>query len=173
MKDQKNIVAAATEILQSHFPETLHTELLQSVGIEVEFINKRIRDPEFRSKILRAYMHKCAVCEFDVRLNDRSICIEAAHVKWHAAGGVDDEFNGIALCSLHHKLFDKGAFSLGYDHTILVSEDVSGSVGLNEQLLQFHGKKLATPIRDVYKVCEESISWHNNEVLYGKFRECA
>ncbi|KPA09193.1 restriction endonuclease [Candidatus Magnetomorum sp. HK-1] len=172
MKDKNHIVSAAKEILQNHFPETLHSELLQSVGIEIDYINKRVRDPKFRNNILRAYMHQCAVCEFNLRLNDKSICIEAAHVKWHAAGGLDNEINGIALCSLHHKLFDKGAFSLGYDHTILVSEEVSGTIGLNEHLLKFHGRKLLEPIRDSYKVCEESIAWHNNEVLYGAFREC-
>lgn len=169
--NKMNIVMAAKNILSNHFPETLHADILQTVGIEIEFIQKRVRDPEFRNKILRAYMHQCAVCELNLRLNDKSICIEAAHVKWHAAGGLDEEINGIALCSLHHKLFDRGAFSLGYDHKILVSEEVSGSSGLNEQLLKFHGKKLISPIRKSYRVCEESISWHKNEVLYGNSRE--
>jgi hypothetical protein len=41
-----------------------------------------------------------------------------------------------------------------------------------KHLLKFHGKKLINPIRDSYRVCEESIAWRNNEVLYGDFREC-
>ncbi len=40
------------------------------------------------------------------------MAIEAAHIKWHQAGGPDIEQNGIALCSMHHKLFDRGVFTI-------------------------------------------------------------
>lgn len=34
--------------------------------------------------------------------------LEAAHVQWHSQNGSDDVSNGLALCSLHHTLFDLG-----------------------------------------------------------------
>jgi putative restriction endonuclease len=35
---------------------------------------------------------------------------------------VEDELdNGLALCSLHHKLFDRGVFGLDDDLTVVVS----------------------------------------------------
>lgn len=39
-----------------------------------------------------------------------------------ASGGPDSEANGVALCALHHKLFDRGAFTLSKDMKIQVSE---------------------------------------------------
>ena len=42
--------------------------------------------------------------------------LEAAHIKWFQARGPDVVQNGLALCSLHHKIFDLGA------NTGLVSE---------------------------------------------------
>jgi len=34
-------------------------------------------------------------------------------VRWWAFGGPNDLDNGLRPCSLHHKLFDKGAFDIG------------------------------------------------------------
>ncbi len=49
---------------------------------------------------LQAY--QSVVCGFNVRIADSLVALEAAHIKWHQAGGPDMEYNGIALCSLHH-----------------------------------------------------------------------
>jgi hypothetical protein len=40
--------------------------------------------------------------------------------------------NGLALCSLHHKLFDRGAFSLSDGLEVQISQRVNGSSGLVE-----------------------------------------
>jgi HNH endonuclease len=58
--------------------------------------------------VLTAYEYRCAVCGFDVRLGSVSIALDAAHIRWHQAGGADLEKNGLALCVLHHKTFDLG-----------------------------------------------------------------
>jgi hypothetical protein len=42
--------------------------------------------------------------------------------KLHESSRVEDELdNGLALCSLHHKLFDRGVFGLDDDLTVVVS----------------------------------------------------
>lgn len=38
--------------------------------------------------------------------------LEAAYILWHQAGGLDDFCNGLAVCPLHHKIFDKGALTI-------------------------------------------------------------
>ena len=58
------------------------------------------------------------------------VALEAAHIKWRQAGGPDLEVNGLALCSLHHKLFDRGAFTLSNQLVILVSDDAHGYLRL-------------------------------------------
>jgi hypothetical protein len=41
--------------------------------------------------------------------------------RWFNLGGPDELNNGIARCSLHHKLFDRGALDLDEEYRILVS----------------------------------------------------
>jgi putative restriction endonuclease len=69
-------------------------------------------DPQFRLRVLTAYEYRCAVCGFDVRLGSVSIALDAAHIRWHQAGGPELERNGLALCVLHHKTFDLGALTV-------------------------------------------------------------
>ena len=160
-------------MLDAHFPASIHEDILQAVGIELTLKSpgRRKRSPNFRANILKAYEYRCAVCGFDVRLGHNPVALEAAHIKWHQAGGPDVEVNGLALCSLHHKLFDRGAFTLSNDLEILVSEDAYGSVGFQEWLMRFHGQKLNFPQRQTYYPSEDFTRWHVREVFQGEYRE--
>ena len=113
-RDPHLLADLAHELLDANFPPSLHEDILAAVGLELAdtFSRRRRRDPEFRHRVLTAYEYRCAVCGYDVRLGSRELGLEAAHIKWHQAGGPDSEVNGLALCALHHKLFDRGAFSV-------------------------------------------------------------
>ncbi len=166
--DPSLLYEAAKIILESHFPTTIHEDILNEVGLTVfEIVRRRTRDPKFRERVLRAYRWQCAVCGFDVRLGNQPIAIEAAHIKWHQAGGLDTEPNGLALCSLHHKMFDRGAYTLSPGRRIRVSESACGSQGLNESLLQFQDQPLRKPQAPDYLASRESIAWHSKEVFRG------
>ena len=104
----------ARSLLDAHFPWTSHREILRAVGIEADFVEsrRRRRDSGFRNRVLEAYVYRCAVCGFAVRLGNRSVAIDAAHIRWHQAHGPATISNGIALCALHHELFDAGTFTL-------------------------------------------------------------
>ncbi|QTA78318.1 HNH endonuclease family protein [Desulfonema limicola] len=160
------------ELLNDNFPATIHEDILMSVGIDMEYGElKRKRDPEFREKILRAYDYRCAVCGFDVRLGHYPVALEAAHIKWHQAGGPDTEVNGLALCSLHHKLFDRGAFTLSDNLEILISDRAYGTTGFNEWLMRFHGNKINAPQSKTYLPDNSFRNWHLREVFQGEFRD--
>jgi len=160
------------ELLDENFPSSIHEDILQSVGIDITVSDsQRKRDPEFREKILRAYEYKCAVCGFDVRLGHYPIALEAAHIKWKQAGGPDAEMNGLALCALHHKLFDRGAFTLTEDLEIMISDRAHGTEGFKEWLMRFHGKKLKSPQRATYLPDQNFRDWHVKEVFKGEYRE--
>ena len=152
-QDSKLASEIIHDLLHAHFPASIHEDILQAAGIEnilqvteiaiTSPISKvRRRSPYFRANVLKAYEYKCAICGFDVKLGYKPVGLEAAHIKWHQAEGPDTEENGLALCSLHHKLFDRGAFALSKQLEIRVSKDAHGSVGFEEWLLRFHGKKL-------------------------------
>ena len=107
----------ARSLLDAHFPWTRHREILRTVGIDPDYPDfvqsrRRRRDSGFRKRVLEAYFYKCAVCRFAVRLRDKPVAIDAAHIRWHQAHGPATIPNGIALCALHHELFDAGTFTL-------------------------------------------------------------
>ena len=162
-----NVLAEiVSEILESNFPASIHEDILQAVGLDISLPrSKRKRDPYFRDKILMAYEYECAVCGFNVRIGNTLVGLEAAHIQWHQAGGPDKEENGVALCSLHHKLFDRGAFSISESMKIHVSERAHGTKGFDEWLLAFHGKDLKPPQRPNYYPKQKFLSWHVSEVF--------
>jgi putative restriction endonuclease len=163
------------DLLDTNFPETIHEDILQSVGIDMAPTTapNRPRDPAFRERILRAYEYRCAICGFDVRIDHFPVALEAAHIKWHQAGGPDTEINGIALCSLHHKLFDRGAFTLSDNLEIMVSDRANGREGFQEWLLRFHGTRIHSPQRATYVPNSDFRIWHVREVFKGGFRDPA
>lgn len=166
----------AQRILEAHFPPTLHDDILQAVGLgDFNYVatvpDGRTRDPGFRYDVLMAYEERCAICGFDVRLSGTLIGIEAAHIKWFQAGGPDTPENGLALCSLHHKLLDRGAFTIATNGTMVVSQRISGSSGLSEWLMDFHGKQLRQPVSSSYKPNSSFLDWHCREVFKGPARD--
>ena len=162
------------DTLNAHFPESLHEDILAAVGLDLRDPTRttktRPRDARFRASVMMAYEHRCAVCGFDVRIGRQTVALEAAHVMWHQAGGPDEVDNGVALCSLHHKVFDLGTFTISRRLAIEVSEQVHGTIGLEESLLRFHGKPLRPPVNPAYAVRERYSLWHEQEVFRGPAR---
>lgn len=169
VSNKNQIPDIALSILEKNFPASIHEDILQAVGLDLDFAEniKRKRDPNFRDKILNAYEYRCAVCGFNVRVGNSLVALEAAHIKWHQAGGPDSEENGVALCALHHKLFDRGAFTLSDSMKIIVSDRAHGTKGFEEWLMAYHGKDLIQPQRPAYFPEPQFVSWHVREVFQG------
>jgi len=157
----------AQSVLSSHFPESLHDDIRSAIGLDIRHTKgKSKRDPQFRQKVLTAYEYRCAVCGFDMRLQNQTIGLEAAHIKWHQAGGPDTEDNGLALCVMHHKIFDLGAFTISADGMkVMVSEKAHGRDGFSEWLMRYHDKKVSIPVNPDYSMNSDYILWHNREVF--------
>ena len=166
------LVEIAADLLERNFPESIHEDILDAVGlnIHVETITRATRDPQFRVRVLTVYGYTCAVCGFDVRLGETALGIEAAHIKWYQAGGPNIETNGLALCILHHKLFDRGAFTIALNRQVQVSEYAYGARGFTEWLLAYHGKPIRPPQSPHYLPKEEYLHWHMQQVFRGPAR---
>jgi len=172
----------ARRILNAHFPETLHADILAAVGLNLMEIgkarsesgeyNRRNRDPGFRERVLRAYEYRCCVCGYDLRLGQQTIGLEAAHIKWFQAGGPDVESNGLALCALHHKIFDLGAFTILPDtYKLVFSQHVSGSNNTGQMLLSRQGTEIMSPQSRNYLPKQDYLEWHRNQVFKKPARE--
>jgi len=97
------------------------------------------------------------------------IALDAAHTRWHQAGGPDTEVNGLALCVLHHKTFDLGAFTVS-DGVLLVSDQANGTSGFVEALMAHHGKPIRPPQHPDWKPESKHLEWHGREVFKGDAR---
>lgn len=157
----------AAEILDEHFPSSLHDSLLNAVGMAWQAIAvpRRARSPQFRESLVRIYEHRCAICSFDGRVGYADLALEAAHIQWHSYGGPDEPSNGLLLCALHHRALDRGAISLSDERRVVVSQHLHGGAVVNDMLLRFNGQPIRVPIEPQASVSLRSIRWHQREVF--------
>jgi len=166
--DPALVAEVAQRVLAAHFPESVHQDILDAVGLSLDRVtsNRRPRDPRFRARVLVAYEYRCALCGFDLRIGSATIGLDAAHIQWHQAGGPDTEANGVALCTLHHKVFDLGAFTIDPGHRVLVSELANGAA-LEPVLLRHHGELIRRPARPDHAPASRHLDWHRRQVFKG------
>jgi putative restriction endonuclease len=163
---------AARELLERHFPETLHEDIADAVGLTLDIasLGKGVRDPRFRAHVLNAYAHRCAICGFDARLGGKNVGLEAAHIRWVQVRGSNEVDNGMAMCSLHHKLFDAGALTIelrGKLYHVVFSADFNGaSEAVRKWILRSHDAQLdLLPLNPSQYPHPDNLRWHNREVF--------
>jgi putative restriction endonuclease len=171
----------ARVLLDLHFPPSLHGELCEAVGLELELAEteplvagRRQRDRRMREAVLTAYEYQCAFCGYDGRIGAAPVGLEAAHVRWWAFGGPDEVDNGLCLCALHHKLFDKGVLGLGDGHLIMVSQAFVGrSAAARDHVVALAGRPLLGPQPGTPRLAAAHRSWHARQVFHGAPRPVA
>ena len=187
-QDRMRALDIAFALLDAHFPETLHEDILRAVGINADIgestaldtgiedgqelgqgfenVRRRQRSSAFSKAVLDAYGERCAVCEFSVRLHDTPVALDAAHIRWHRAGGRDRDKvrNGLSLCALHHRLFDAGAFTLSPRYTVIIAPAAVGP-GKEETLGRFSRRQILLPESAKDHPDLKSLNWHHREVF--------
>ena len=162
--DKKIINEIAELILLSHFPESYYINLIEDIGLDFSIRIKR--NNKFRKNILDAYGYQCAICKQSIRIGSNLINLEAAHIKWKCRNGVDEVNNGLALCSTHHILFDRGAFTITPDFRVMFSESLN-SQGSKEMIDEFHGHVIQLPVNKFKYPYKQFLEWHDKEVFHG------
>jgi putative restriction endonuclease len=169
----------AHAILDANFEPSLHDDICAAVGLDLESADTatgregmlRRRDPDFRRTILIAYEYRCAFCGFDGLLEGSMVGLEAAHVRWWTHGGPNEVGNGLCLCSIHHKLFDKGVLGLTSESKITVSAQFIGRSKAAEMLvLSLSGQDVSVPQKGYPPVAAPHATWHAREVFRGPVR---
>ncbi|HBU6574047.1 HNH endonuclease [Citrobacter amalonaticus] len=164
IKSKKLINSLARQILEAHFTESIQEELADELGFELQLLRKQ-RDPLFRQQVLRAYNYECAICGYNMRHDNTSVALEAAHIKWKQYGGPCEIPNGLALCAIHHKAFDKGSIGLDESMRVQVSEAVNGGGIVGRLFWDFQGKIISLPQVKAYYPQDEFVDWHRREVF--------
>lgn len=115
------------------------TEIERQYNLTVA--KRRLHQPMFRSQVLLAYRHRCAVCRLPF-----SELLDAAHIKADAERGAARVSNGLALCKIHHGAFDANILGISPDYTIAIKESVLDTFDgptLQHALKEMHGSQLA------------------------------
>ena len=103
--------------------------------------------PAFRKEVLLAYEYRCAVCGYDGQLMRARRCRHRSRP--HSFGGQPKgqmRAYSLALCSLHHKLLDRGVIGMEADYPINVR--ITSSVAAPPRTRSFSpmpGRPLVVP----------------------------
>jgi putative restriction endonuclease len=182
--DPGTLAAAARLLLDLHFTPGLAVMICDQVGLDLAVLElaaspgvaaarRSLRRPGFAEEVLRAYAYQCAMCGFDGALGRNPVGLEAAHVRWHSQDGPDVVANGLALCALHHALFDLGVLGLTAERRIRISDlyvarsEAGRGVGL------LAGRALIAPMHGQLVVELDHIGWHGRQVFKGAAAEAA
>jgi len=160
-RDPELVRTTARALVTSQFPDTVAPDVLAAVGLDPTGVlggfagtpdagltaaaagrAPRRRDPLWRADVLAAWDRQCAFCGYDGQLVGASVGLDTAHVRWFAFDGPDDLDNGLALCVLHHKLFDLGVLGLDGAFRVLVSATFSARTAAGRSVYDLHGHEL-------------------------------
>lgn len=185
--DPALVVLIARTLLEQNWPATLHDEVAAACGLdldraEAELVTSRLiadrekglrrrRDPAFRERVLMAYEYRCAFCAFDGRLDATVVGLEAAHLRWWAHGGPDEVDNAVCLCTIHHRLLDRGVLGISAERDVTVSRHFVGYSDAAQQLvLSLAGRPVREPQPGEPPPADHHVAWHAEQVFRGPAR---
>jgi putative restriction endonuclease len=106
-------------------------------------VKRRLHQPVFRQRVLIAYDSRCALC-----LLRHPELLDAAHIKEDSEGGEPVVPNGVAMCAIHHRAFDKDVLGIRPDYVVQVRSDVleeQDGPTLRHALQSIHGTRISLP----------------------------
>jgi len=152
--------AAASQPLEAHLPS--ETEL---VVREVAPSWRIVRDSRFSARVLSAYGESCVVCGIAPRHRERLFGIEAAHIRWAAAQGPDEVWNGLCLCRMHHAGFDRGALTLDEHLRVRVASQLARDARTEALFHAFDRRPMRSPADASQSPRPDMLRWHHREVF--------
>ena len=173
--DPAALYTIAGQLVEAEFPPSLLTDVLIAAGLEPERVlgghvaaePARRRSAIWPQLVLEAWDRQCAFCGYDGQIAGVPVGLEAAHVRWFNFDGPDELDNGLVLCSLHHKLFDRGILGIGSDHTVKVSRLYSARSTAGRQVYDLHGRALQ--VRPGTQMpSPQHLQWHDSQVFKGQ-----
>lgn len=175
LADRTALHSAARAVAESEFPPSLVPDVLTAVGLQPDIVygppvqidDRRKRSVNWPGRVLLAWDRRCSFCGFDGQLGSGVVGIEAAHIRWFNFDGPDELDNGLALCSLHHKLFDRGAIGLSGDYRIRVSAHYTARTDAGRMVYELADRELeprpGTPLP-----AHQHLQWHAEQVFKGE-----
>jgi putative restriction endonuclease len=144
---------------------TLEEELLLPVGSteKTRLVQIRVVQRFFRNAVLSSYDFKCAFCD----LNTPEL-LNASHIiPWKSDESQrSNPRNGLALCAIHDRAFDRGLISIGESSEILLSPRLNQQTGNSMFETAFNnlaGSLFTLPRR--FAPTPESLAYHRKHIF--------
>jgi len=120
----------------------------------------RSKQAAFSNEVKTNYNDRCAICN----ISNRDFLIGSHIIPWSERKDIRlDPANGLCLCSLHDKAFDKGYITLNDDYSIYISPHVDNDPVLNELLSPYSSLKIRLPKQDKPK--KEYLKYHRDNIF--------
>jgi len=106
-----------------------------------QIVRRRLHQPEFRGRVLRAYDRHCTVCKLETpQLLDAAHILPDSHVMGEAIVR-----NGLALCKIHHAAYDANLLGISPDNVVHINRellDIADGPMLQHGLKDMHLQRL-------------------------------
>lgn len=153
------------KLLDGHFPRSIHEDIIEFFDLRLAGGRGEDRqtESEFRSRIISAYGNSCALTGYSIGYRGTFPGLEAAHICWPQAGGNDDVCNGIAMTTLHRKLFHLGLFTIDSQLRVALSSEISQPC--HSSILRLSGQKISLPVDQRFWPNPSGLEWHRKWVF--------
>lgn len=157
------LVSAEPAFAASGNVEAEEIESITTVTEAERVVRVRLVQRFFRQAVLTSYGYRCAVCETTVAdlLNASHIIPWSSNVSRRA-----DPTNGIAMCVLHDRAFDRGIITVADDLTVLLARRAvveSPTELYDVGILRIAGKPLVLP--DRFRPDAAALAYHRQNVF--------
>ena len=117
----------------------------------------------FRRAVLASYGYRCCFCKLDV-----IALLNASHIiPWNASVELRaDPRNGLCLCALHDRAFDRGLVGVDAGNRLVISERLSRTAPVPVQRVAFldlEGKMIELPAR--FQPLQSSLEHHRRWIF--------
>lgn len=112
-----------------------------------------------------AYNHTCAVCGVRIVTPEGRTAVAAAHIVPWSISHNDDPRNGMALCGLHHWMFDQGLIGIATDYHIQVSPIVATDDEATAPVWQLVERTLQLPTQQLIWPAKVALRWHLENIF--------
>lgn len=131
---------------------------LGPVERETTLTARKVRDRQFRKRVLDVYECRCALTGMRLINGGGRAETQAAHIMSVEAGGPDTVANGIALSGTVHWMFDRGLIALKDDGDILLSSKINDLAGVEK--LIYPDRRARLPANENLRPHRRYLAWH-------------
>jgi predicted restriction endonuclease len=125
----------------------------------------RLGQSFFRKMILTSYSYECCICGMPIR----EMLVASHIIPWRDNEDVRvNPYNGLCLCTLHDRGFDRGLLTLGKEYEVIISGAIRKHFGQNavdNGFQIYEGRNIALP--DKFIPNQDFLEVHRAEYFLG------